>query len=184
MFDSLVWSELRQLDRARPVYVEAESKKIGNLRVPEAMIAAMWDGQCVRLEADAELRVAMLKDEYRHFVSDPLSLGAQLDCLTALYGQKQIDDWKSRAAAGEWDRLVRDLLENHYDPAYLRFQDEVRELRGARFLRPRRSLSSTSWNAVGSGSAQPRPRSTRRSRSSRPRSGPQPDRPSGRTRRQ
>ena len=120
MFDSLVWSELRQLDPARPVYVEAESKKIGNLRVPEAMIAAMWNGKCVRLEADAELRVAMLKEEYRHFVSDPLALGTQLDCLTALYGQKQIDDWKSRAAAGEWDRLVRDLLENHYDPAYIR----------------------------------------------------------------
>lgn len=120
MFDSLVWSELRKLDPARPVYVEAESKKIGNLRVPEAMIAAMWNGKCVRLEANAGLRVAMLKEEYRHFVSDPLSLGTQLDCLTALYGQKQIDDWKSRAAAGEWDMLVRDLLENHYDPAYTR----------------------------------------------------------------
>jgi len=31
--------------------VEAESKKIGSVRVPEALIASMWNGECIRLEA-------------------------------------------------------------------------------------------------------------------------------------
>lgn len=120
MFESLVWAELRKFDLARPVWVEAESKKIGSVRVPEALIAAMWNGECIRLEASIALRVAMLREEYQHFVSDPVLLGTQLDCLAAHYGRDRIGAWKALAAAGAWDALVRELLENHYDPAYTR----------------------------------------------------------------
>ncbi len=120
MFESLVWNEMRQFDSARPVFVEAESRKIGNLRVPETLIAAMWNGECTRLQASVALRVAMLKQEYEHFLSDPALLGTQLDCLTGLYGKERVATWKALAGAGEWDALVRELLEYHYDPAYTR----------------------------------------------------------------
>ena len=120
MFDSLVWAALREFNPAQPVLVEAESKKIGSVRVPESLIASMWSGECIRLEASTALRVEMLKQEYRHFVVDPALLGTQLDCLAALYGQKRISAWKALAAAGAWDALVRELLEMHYDPAYTR----------------------------------------------------------------
>ncbi len=120
MFDSLIWSALRGFDAAKPVFVEAESKKIGNLRVPQSLIAAMWDSVCVQLDASINLRVDMLMDEYRHFVTDAGLLGAQLDCLAAHYGQQQITAWKEVADRGEWHTLVRALLEMHYDPAYTR----------------------------------------------------------------
>ena len=120
MFESLLWSALRRFDRSAPVFVEAESKKIGNIRVPQSLIAEMWESPCLKLEAPIELRVAMLKNDYRHFVADAVALGTQLDCLTAHYGKEQIDAWKSLAAAGAWDTLVSELLETHYDPAYTR----------------------------------------------------------------
>ncbi len=120
MFESLVWSALRGFDPALPVFVEAESKKIGNLRVPQALIAAMWESACVKLEAATGLRVEMLIEEYRHFVADAAALGTQLDCLAAHYGQQQISAWKDFAQRGEWETLVRELLEMHYDPAYTR----------------------------------------------------------------
>src|SRR6185503_9639364 len=41
MFESLLLKELSLLDATRPVYVEGESKKIGQLQVPEALIARM-----------------------------------------------------------------------------------------------------------------------------------------------
>ncbi len=119
-FESLLWSQLRAFDAARPVYVEAESKKVGDLHVPAALIAAMWKSECLRLQADIALRVALLKDEYQHFMAQPALLGTQLDCLTALYGKERIEAWKALAAAGAWDPLVRELLETHYDPAYTR----------------------------------------------------------------
>ncbi len=120
MFESLLWDELRRFDPARPVYVEGESKKIGQLQVPEAMMHAMRASECVLLEAGRETRIALLSDEYRHFFADPSVLNTQLDCLHGLYGTKVIDDWKGLAARGEWHDLVGSLLDDHYDPAYLR----------------------------------------------------------------
>jgi tRNA 2-selenouridine synthase len=120
MFDSRVWWKLRQFDPARPVYVEAESKKIGNVRVADALIGAMWQGQCIRLEIESALRIRLLKEEYAHFLEHPETLHKKLDCLIGLHGHERIDGWKDLAQRGLWDELVRELLERHYDPAYTR----------------------------------------------------------------
>jgi tRNA 2-selenouridine synthase len=120
MFESLVWAQLCALDGARPVYVESESKKIGQRRVPEALIAAMWASECVRVDASMEVRIELLMQEYTHFVAEPSLLAVQLDCLVELYGKKRIDAWKTLAIARDGDTLVRELLETHYDPAYTR----------------------------------------------------------------
>jgi len=120
MFESLIWDALRKFSPARPIYVEAESKKIGVLRVPDALIAAMWESPCIVLEAPVALRVALLKAEYEHFIADPATLMAKLDCLTGLYGRAVIEAWKALAASGRWDELTEALLVRHYDPAYTR----------------------------------------------------------------
>ena len=120
MFESLLLRELRGLDPARPVHVEGESRKIGQLQVPTALIEAMRASECVVLEAGLETRVALLMDEYRHFFTDLAALGAQLDCLVELHGRETIAQWKQLAAQGDWHSLVARLLEEHYDPAYRR----------------------------------------------------------------
>ncbi|MGH8751045.1 MAG: tRNA 2-selenouridine(34) synthase MnmH, partial [Burkholderiales bacterium] len=73
---------------------------------------------CVRLEADAVLRTALLKEEYPHFLQDPAVLHQKLGFLSARYGHEVIARWKKYSGAGEWDALVLELLEQHYDPAY------------------------------------------------------------------
>lgn len=120
MFETRLWDALRNSDPSRTVFVEGESKKIGQLQVPEALMHAMRGSECVLLEAGRETRIALLSDEYRHFFADPQSLYAQLDCLKGLYGEKTIADWKALAADGAWNALVGSLLEDHYDPAYRR----------------------------------------------------------------
>ena len=47
-FETSLWSSLSRFDPARPVFVESESKKVGNLRVPETLIARMRDSECLR----------------------------------------------------------------------------------------------------------------------------------------
>jgi tRNA 2-selenouridine synthase len=120
MFDSLVWKALRDFDEARPVFVEGESKKIGRLRVPDALIAAMWASPCIVLDAPVAVRVELLKTEYAHYLSEPEALASQLDCLTALHGAETIAQWKALARSQAWDALVEALLLRHYDPAYSR----------------------------------------------------------------
>jgi tRNA 2-selenouridine synthase len=120
MFESRVLAALAPLDRARPVYVEGESRKIGQLQVPAALIETMRASDCVLLEAGLETRVALLMDEYRHFFADPAALGTQLDCLAELHGRERIEGWKQLVARGDWRAFVARLLEEHYDPAYRR----------------------------------------------------------------
>jgi tRNA 2-selenouridine synthase len=119
-FETAIWSGLSQADPARPVYVESESKKVGNLRVPERLIERMRESRCIRLEADVDTRVALLLEDYAHFVGDPHALQSKLDLLRDLHGVERIAQWKEHLDNGRWQPLVRDLLESHYDPAYKR----------------------------------------------------------------
>lgn len=120
MFESRVLAKLTSFDVAQPVFVEAESKKVGDLRVPDVLMECMRASPCLRVEMSAPLRVALLKDEYAHFVRDATLLGAQLDCLVTLHGSERIAEWKTLAQNGAWDTVVERLLAEHYDPAYLR----------------------------------------------------------------
>jgi tRNA 2-selenouridine synthase len=120
MFDGLVWKALKAFDPARPVYVEAESKKIGQLQVPARLLERMREGECLRLEVRADERVRFLIEEYRHFLAEPAALKERLKCLTSRYGHVVIGRWLAQADSGAWPDLVADLLRTHYDPSYLR----------------------------------------------------------------
>ena len=120
MFDSQIWHQLRHFDPSKPVYVEAESKKVGQLRVPDALIARMWQGHCVLLEVGSEQRVQLLKEEYAHFIADPQSLLEKVACLKELHSAERLAHWNTLAHGGRWDEFVLDMLVSHYDPAYHR----------------------------------------------------------------
>ena len=111
---------MQALKTTVPVFVEGESKKIGQLQVPEAVMSRMRASPCVVLETSLETRVTLLLDEYRHFLNDRKLLDAQLDCLVALHGRERIAEWKALAASGAWREFVSRLLLEHYDPAYKR----------------------------------------------------------------
>lgn len=118
LFESRIWYALRHFDPLQPVFVESESKKIGRLHTPEALLQRMRASECLTLEAERSVRIALLKEEYQHFLADADTLVRQLDCLTRLQGRERIAHWKRLATSGAWDALVDELLLYHYDPAY------------------------------------------------------------------
>ena len=119
-FDSNVLAAFARFDPARPVFVESESRKIGTVQVPEALLAAMRAAECVRVDMPQSLRVALLKEEYAHFLADPDALAARLAHLVPLHGRKTVDRWNAAARAGDFDSLIHELLVQHYDPTYAR----------------------------------------------------------------
>ena len=120
MFETRLWQTLRGFDPAVEVFIESESKKVGNLRVPDALMDAMRAAPCVALELPEAARVALLMADYAHFVDSPQALNRQLDCLTTLYGAAPIKRWQEMASNGAMEALVTELLAQHYDPAYRR----------------------------------------------------------------
>jgi len=118
-FESLLWEALRGFDPKRPVFIEAESKKVGKLRVPDALMDSMRASPCIRVELPIGQRVDLLMREYAHFVAQPALLNAQLDFLIPLHGRKIIAHWQQLALSGNMPELVAALLHRHYDPVYL-----------------------------------------------------------------
>ncbi len=117
-FDTRVWNALRGFDPSRVVWAESESKKVGNVSVPDALMAALRASPCARLELQIEERVQLLMEDYDFFVKDPAFFCARLDVLKDLRGTAVIDDWKARVHAGQVEGVVRELLVLHYDPGY------------------------------------------------------------------
>ena len=117
-FETRLWDALRRLDPSRPVFVEAESKKVGNVTIPDSLIAAMRSSPCVRLELSLPHRVQLLLEDYDYFVKDANFFCERLDKLTDLKGRVVVEDWKARVRAGQTAEVVAELLDKHYDPGY------------------------------------------------------------------
>ena len=118
-FDSRVWTALRSFDSARPVFIESESKKVGNVAVPEGLIKAMRASPCLNLVLPEDERVALLLEDYDFFVSDIEFFCNRLAALTEARGKAVVGDWQARARSGDVAPVVRELLLKHYDPVYL-----------------------------------------------------------------
>ncbi|MEO8346252.1 MAG: tRNA 2-selenouridine(34) synthase MnmH [Betaproteobacteria bacterium] len=117
-FDTDLLTALEQLDPARPVYVESESRRIGTLQVPDVLLDAMRAAECVCVDTPQTLRVALLKEEYTHYIAEPESLADNLSPLVPVHGRKTIERWVAAAAAKDFDTLIDELLALHYDPTY------------------------------------------------------------------
>ncbi len=119
-FDTLLVQKLESFDAARPVYVEAESNKIGRLGLPTALVTAMHASDCVLMNVTQDARVKLLLEDYQHFLAEPETLIKQLNVLLPFHGHARLAHWSELIHAARFDTLVRELLEKHYDPSYLR----------------------------------------------------------------
>jgi tRNA 2-selenouridine synthase len=119
-FDTLLLDQLRRLDPARPVWLEAESKKIGQRQLPDALEKAMHRSPTLHLEAPMAERVRLWREDYPHFAADPVAMVDKLLPLKPLVGGKELESWQSLAAGGRVDELFERVMVAHYDPCYAR----------------------------------------------------------------
>lgn len=120
-FETSLWDALRRFDATRPVYVESESKKIGNLRVPQALIECMRaQSACLHVDMPDAARVQLLLEDYALFAADPELFCTQLDALIDARGRELVSGWQAAARAGRWAEVYAQLMHHHYDPLYLK----------------------------------------------------------------
>ncbi|HVO07528.1 MAG TPA: tRNA 2-selenouridine(34) synthase MnmH [Burkholderiaceae bacterium] len=120
-FDTRLWQTLRGFDASRPVFVESESRKVGALQLPDALVSRMREhASCVRVQMDDAARVQLLLQEYGFFAAAPERFCALLDALTELQGKDRVQRWQAMAREGRWPEVFGELMREHYDPLYER----------------------------------------------------------------
>jgi tRNA 2-selenouridine synthase len=120
LFDSELLQTLQKFDPARPVFVEAESSKIGLITLHPALIAAMHASPCLLVETPLALRVAGLMEDYRYYIENPEIFMAHLNPLRHFHSVKQMMRWYAQIRSGDFTTMVGELLTLHYDPSYFR----------------------------------------------------------------
>lgn len=117
-FETSLALALGGLDPARPVVVEAESSKIGDISLPPSLWAAMANAPLIELRAPLEARARYLATAYATVLEDGAALKDKLSPLRRHRGHALVDHWNSLIDAGARVDLCRSLAADHYDPAY------------------------------------------------------------------
>ncbi|RFU47863.1 tRNA 2-selenouridine(34) synthase MnmH [Paraburkholderia sp. DHOC27] len=140
-FDTALVEVLSGFDARRPVFVESESRRIGSITLPDALLERFHQGLCVEVDTAHDERVAFLLQDYAHLFDHPERFKHQLQRLIGLHSREQVKHWHalidaaSRDGAGGDDsggddsgggdagarsELFAQLIDRHYDPAYQR----------------------------------------------------------------
>ncbi len=120
LFEGRLAMALARLDPARPVVVEAESSKVGDIALPSQLWAAMRAAPRLRIAASVEARAAYLARAYADMTADRDRLAQAIALLRPLHPAEVIEEWLRLAGDGAFEPLALELMARHYDPRYER----------------------------------------------------------------
>ena len=117
-FESDLVRIVSNLDPSRPVVIEAESSRIGQVNLPSQIFATMKSAPRIEVRAPLASRADFLVRAYSDEIADCEGFSARLDRLIQLQGRAQVEAWQSALRAGEFDQVATEMIEQHYDPSY------------------------------------------------------------------
>ena len=119
-FESLIHDRLGCFDRHKPVFVEAESPKIGRRALPTTLVNKMRRSPRIEIRANADIRALNLVECYSDLIKNPDKIHEALGYLRPYHASKLIQRWQEFVDRQNFDRLAFELIESHYDPRYER----------------------------------------------------------------
>ncbi len=128
MFENLIHEELTRVNSFEYIYFEGESKKIGNINIPQGIFDRMLSGTIIKVHADLEFRVARIVAEYFDSEKKIREVGRVLEShvLKNRLGMKTVEYMKDCLAKEDYDELVEVLLVKYYDPSYNHSQKRLK----------------------------------------------------------
>ena len=123
-FDALLYEELRVL-KGKFIFLEDESRRIGNLYLPDCLWQKKSEGIYVELEASIEKRVENILSEYTK------AQGWEEEALSAVHrikrylGPQRFEAVMEMFEKRDFRGVVRFLIEEYYDKKYRLFGDPV-----------------------------------------------------------
>ncbi|MEM7468571.1 MAG: tRNA 2-selenouridine(34) synthase MnmH [Pseudomonadota bacterium] len=120
MFESMIFDELSKFDPSKPIFVEAESPKIGRRALPASVVDNMRRSPRIELRAAPKTRAKGLVATYSDLVCSPRRLLAAIEYLRPYHSRSKIEQWKTLTHDGDFEELAFGLVTEHYDPCYAR----------------------------------------------------------------
>ena len=122
LFETHLAQAICALDPTRPVLIEAESNRIGDIRLPPALWRAMQAAPRVHIDAPVSARAVYSLRAYRDFAEQPQKLAAVIEGLRPYQPAAQIEAWRALVTTGDFATLAESLITAHYDPSYQRMR--------------------------------------------------------------
>ena len=117
-FETEIANALRSFDPDRPVWIESESSKIGNLHIPAVLWSRITSAPRVILRVPLEQRVQHTLDTYRYWTDKTSAQELERILHKLPHGRQWSAQLKQLADEGMWKDLVVRLLQDHYDVLY------------------------------------------------------------------
>lgn len=128
MFESLLLERLDELKGSSYIIIEAESKRIGRVNLPDFLLRAKEQGLHILVEAPLPVRVQRTLDQY--IVDDPEFKEKVKGAMRAIEKRLSPEDrslgWEA-IERNRFDELVEMLLVKYYDPRYRHSMEQYDE---------------------------------------------------------
>ena len=118
-FEALLVQKLSELPEDLFLFVEGESRKVGQVFIPQIFANAMKSGKLVLLSATLETRISRIVEEYN--ICDEQSIqqiDSILQTLKVALGKVKVEQLRLWLKRGEIENIVHMLLVDYYDPRY------------------------------------------------------------------
>jgi len=116
-FESLILHRLNELTDAPFIAIEGESRKIGNLHIPDALFSLMRRSPAVLITAPMERRAEIIVNEYGPDCTADVVIPI-VHSLNRKLGRETIAALEEMFLAGNLIDFTSLLLEKYYDPLY------------------------------------------------------------------
>jgi tRNA 2-selenouridine synthase len=125
-FDGYLVERLETLEHSPWILLEAESRKVGKVTVPEFMMRSKEEGRTILLELPLEVRARHIVADYRPEVHGEALLAAYRFIKERIH-TPIAKDIESKLLSGSYEEAVLLLLEYYYDPLYAHSEGMYKE---------------------------------------------------------
>lgn len=116
-FEALIYQQLKKR-KTNYIFVEAESKRIGSVILPNCLSTSLKEGRHILIEASLGIRADRIVKEYMGTSNAPIEIMQALNKLKKYLGIKVIEKYLAMVEDHQYQQIAIELLEKYYDPMY------------------------------------------------------------------
>ena len=117
-FESFIYIELKQIKKNKPIFIESESSKIGNLFLPSIFLKKIKTSPAIEINSTISSRVHFLLRDYKSYINQKNSFSQLFKHAKSKVGLKTVVKWQLNYKKKNWKDLAFQLITEYYDDLY------------------------------------------------------------------